>query len=245
LQTLGRRHDAGQIEKAVAGALRLGFSRINIDLINGYPGQDEKMLLEDLRRAIGLGVDHVSSYNFILEESAPGYAALSTLAGEEDEEWSRRCWELTEEWLCGRGGFRHYEVSNFARPGGECAHNAAIWRGGEYLGVGAAACGYLLGRRFGNTTNVAEYVAGNNRGAWSERLDGEAAARECAVFWLRLYEGIDLEDFRRRTGYDFFDLYRNCAESFLAEKVMECRDGRIRVTPEYMPVLDSILVDLV
>ena len=245
LRLLGRRHNAEQIERAVASASRLGFSRINIDLINGYPGQSEETLREDLRRAVELGVDHVSSYNFILEESASGYAALSALAGEEDEEWGRRCWDLTEEWLCGRGGFHHYEVSNFARSGGECAHNAAIWRGGEYLGVGASACSYLAGRRNGNTADVAAYVAGDNSEAWSECLDDDAAARECTVFWLRLYEGIDLEVFRRRTGRDFFDLYRGHAESLIAEGMMEYRDGRIRVLPEYMPVLDAVLVDLV
>ncbi len=245
LRMLGRRHNAEQIAEVAATASRLGFSRINIDLINGYPGQSEEALLEDLRRAIGLGVDHVSSYNFILEEDAPGYAALSALAGEEDEEWGRRCWEVTEEWLCVRGGFHHYEVSNFARPGGECAHNVAIWRGGEYLGIGASACSYLSGRRCGNTTHVGEYVAGNNSGAWSECLDGEAAARECAVFWLRLYEGIDLEIFRRRTGRDFFDLYSTQAESLIANGVMECQGGRIRILPEYMPILDAFLVDLV
>lgn len=245
LQLLGRRHDAACAEKAVAEALRLGYSRVSVDLINGYPGQSEAELVENLRRAVGLGVEHVSCYNFILEEDAAGYAALSALMGEEDEEWGRRCWDVTEEWLSGKGGFRHYEVSNFAKAGGECAHNLAIWRGGEYLGIGVAACSYLSGLRFGNGTDLREYVEGRGLDAWSERLEGEAAARECAVFWLRLYEGIDTEVFRQRTGYDFTALYGDRIDRLFAEGVMERVSGRIRVTAAFMPVLDAILVDLV
>lgn len=245
LRLLGRRHDAARAEAVVAEALRLGYSRVSVDLINGYPGQTEAELVEDLQRVVGLGVEHVSCYNFILEEDTAGYATLSALMGEEDEEWGRRCWDLTEEWLCARGGFTHYEVSNFAKPGGECAHNVAIWRGGEYLGVGVAACSYLSGLRFGNGTDLQEYLQGHGLTAWSERLEGEAAARECAVFWFRLYEGIDTDVFCQRTGYDFVALYGDRIERLLAEGVMERIGRRIRVKPAFMPVLDGILVDLV
>lgn len=253
LRLLGRRHDSARAEKVVAEAFRLGFSRISIDLISCWPGQTEQDLEEDLRRALGMGVEHVSCYTFMLEEGTPGYAAYSGMFRDDGGEWERRCWDLTEEWLCGRGGFRHYEVSNFARPGGECEHNTAIWRGGEYVGIGVAACGFLSGRRYGNVADLSAYLRFPAGGdvhaleAWSERLHVEEAARECAVFWLRLYEGVELALFRARTGVDFFALYGGRIEVLLSEGVMEyCGGGgRIRVKPEWMPVLDSLLVDLV
>src|SRR5208283_2742528 len=40
-------------------------------------------------------------------------------------------------------GFRHYEVSNFAKPGEEARHNLGYWRGDEYLGLGCAAFGFV------------------------------------------------------------------------------------------------------
>ncbi|MCD8138727.1 MAG: radical SAM family heme chaperone HemW [Planctomycetaceae bacterium] len=250
LRLLGRRHGVKEAVLAVETARRVGFSRISIDLINGYPGQTDADVAEDCRQALGLGVDHVSCYNFILEEDAPEYARLAAAAGEPDEERDRRFWDTVESWLCGMGGLHHYEISNFARKCEECRHNLAIWRGGEYWGIGLAACGYLGGRRYGNTTDLATYLEGESVGAiesWSERLTGEAAARERAVFWLRLYEGVDLARFRRETGYDFAALYGGRIEQSIRDGVMEYLDSgsRIRVAPAFMPVLDAILVDLV
>ncbi len=250
LRFLGRRHGVEEAVQAIETARRIGFRRISIDLINGYPGQSEADVAEDCRQAIDLGLEHVSCYNFILEEDAPGYARLAAAIGEPDDDRDRRVWDVVETWLCGRGGLNHYEISNFARKGEECRHNLAIWRGGEYVGVGLAACGYRDGRRYGNTADMQTYLDGRivaDIEAWSERLEGEAAARERAVFWLRLYEGVELSRFREETGHDFLSLYAGRIEAYLRDGVMEYLDGgtRLRVAPAWMPVLDAILVDLV
>ena len=41
-------------------------------------------------------------------------------------------------------GLHWYEVSNWARAGGECRHNLAYWRGDDWWGIGA---GRALARR--------------------------------------------------------------------------------------------------
>ncbi|MCD8349424.1 MAG: radical SAM family heme chaperone HemW [Planctomycetaceae bacterium] len=250
LKLLGRRHGVEEAVRAVETARRLGFTRISIDLINGYPGQSDADVVDDCRQALDLGVDHISCYNFILEEDAPDYTRLAAACGEPDDERDRRMWDSVESWLCGRGGLNHYEISNFARKGEECQHNLVIWRGGEYTGIGLSACGYRDGRRYGNTTDLETYLGARDCSgfeAWSERLVGESAARERAVFWFRLYEGVELSRFRDETGYDFLTLYSGRIEAYLRDGVMEYRENgsRLRVAPEWMPVLDAILVDLV
>ena len=42
-------------------------------------------------------------------------------------------------------GLQWYEVSNWARPGGQCRHNLAYWRGDDWWGVGP---GGALARRW-------------------------------------------------------------------------------------------------
>ena len=38
-------------------------------------------------------------------------------------------------------GYRHYEVSAYAKAERECRHNLNYWRFGDYLGIGAGAHG--------------------------------------------------------------------------------------------------------
>ena len=37
-------------------------------------------------------------------------------------------------------GLERYEISSFAKPGKECRHNLATWRGEDYTGIGDGAC---------------------------------------------------------------------------------------------------------
>ncbi|MDR1744536.1 MAG: radical SAM family heme chaperone HemW [Planctomycetota bacterium] len=257
LRLLGRRHDAPAALRAVDWAREIGFPNgVSIDLINGWPGQDDAMLREDIAIAASLPIQHISQYNFILEESASQYALYHSLLHEKDEEnkengedeRGKKYWDYIEEHL-EKKGFKHYETSNFSQPGFPCRHNVAIWKGGEYLGLGAGAHSHRAGRRFANCDDVETYV--NRSGfprdieAFSEQLKGEAKARECAVFWLRLFDGVELAEFAERTGYDFCDLYKKELPGLLSNSVMEMDNGRIRVARRYQPLLDMILMDLV
>lgn len=253
LRLLERRHDAETAAAVVARAAAMGFASVSVDLIMGWPGQTPAMLAEDLRRAVDLGIRHLSCYQLILEEDSRSYQKLASLSAGDGEDAARRLWDVCEEVMAG-GGFEHYETSNYARPGFRCRHNVNTWRGGEYLGLGLAAHSHLGGRRFANTADLGDYLAyaGNPERitAFSEKLEAEAKARETAVFWLRLFDGIEVEAFRRQTGYDLSRLYRRELPALLARGLLEqTRDAdgveRIRVPATLQPVLDSILVELV
>ena len=251
LRLLGRRHDAATAIGRIGEAKKIGFSSLSLDLINGWPGQTPEEWKEDLRKTVDLGVQHISCYTLILEEGSKSFAALSALTLEDDSgERARDFWEMTHDILAA-AGFVQYETSNFALPGYACQHNVHTWQGKEYLGVGVAAHSYLGGRRFANTDLVDAYLAcnfiTNACEIYSERLEPEARAKECAVFWLRLFEGIDAVEFKERTGFDFFALYRNELPGLLQQGILECDKNktRIRISERYQPILDSVLVDLV
>ena len=56
-------------------------------------------------------------------------------------------------------GYRHYEISNWARPGHESRHNLIYWRNEPYLGVGPGAHSRLGAYRFWTVLSPREYAS--------------------------------------------------------------------------------------
>jgi oxygen-independent coproporphyrinogen-3 oxidase len=139
LRLLGRRHDRAGALAAFRLARAAGFADLAGDLIFGLPAQPVARFRRSLDELCELGPEHVSVYNLTIEEGTP-FAAQAG-AGRlrlPDGGVQVEMYELAQERLAA-AGLRHYEVSNFARPGREAVHNGLYWRGAEYLGVGAAA----------------------------------------------------------------------------------------------------------
>lgn len=100
-----------------------------------------------LDRALALGADHISAYSLKLEPGTPLYRRAAAYAFP-DEELEEQMYAV----LCDkmrRAGLRHYEISNFARPGAECRHNLKYWTGKPYLGLGPAAHSISAGQADG------------------------------------------------------------------------------------------------
>jgi oxygen-independent coproporphyrinogen-3 oxidase len=106
-------------------------------------------------------------------------------------------------------GYAQYEVSAYAHPDRQCAHNLNYWRFGDYLGIGAGAHGKLsLGsgqeilRRW-KLKHPRDYLAA---AASPARIGGDeflTPARRPFDYMLnalRLVEGFRLRDFEARTG---------------------------------------------
>ena len=199
LQKVGRVHTAAQAADAVVRAVEVGFSSVSADVMVGLPGQRWATLRSTLVRLTELGVDHLSLYCLSLEEGTP----LATNPPDDlpPDDVQANLFEQATLFLENRG-FRQYEISNFALPGCECRHNASCWRGGEYLGLGAAASSHLQGRRFKNAADVEAYIR-NPTGVVEEveKLDARDKAAEEAMLRLRLVrEGLVLQDLDRRFG---------------------------------------------
>lgn len=250
LSLLERRHTAEQAERAVRLAREEGFEQINIDLIAGWPGQTRESLIDDCRRAVELGTTHLSCYMLIPDENTgfSGKVAARGLQFQSDGE-ARETWDTVEAALS--GAFRHYEVSNYAKAGCECRHNVATWKGGEYYGFGAAAHSHIGGSRYANCDSAEEYcrrvLAGESPVAFSETLPPPEKARETAVMWLRLTEGIDAAEYAERTGFTLEEVYAEFLPSLIERGMLQWNDTKttLQVTGEWYPLLDAVLVELV
>lgn len=187
LKLIGRAHDAAAFLKAYRLAVKY-FDNINIDLIAALPGQTKDSFLTGLEKVLFLKPEHISLYGLQVEEGTPlfrqGYSY--------DDAFYVDLLESAYKVLTSRG-FEQYEISNYARPGRESMHNINYWLGGEYLGLGAAAGGYLGGERYGNVTGVEEYISSVNKGkrpiAFKETLCGKAKIGEKIMTAFRYLKG--------------------------------------------------------
>ena len=142
LKVMHRIHSGAQAESAVHQALRV-FSNVNIDLIYGWPGQTLSDFADDLGRAVGLGIPHLSLYTLTFESRTPlGRAALRGKVDMQSDEHLAAMYDLACEML-GNAGYLHEEVSNWALPGSSCAHNWLYWDDAPFIGIGPGAHGYL------------------------------------------------------------------------------------------------------
>jgi oxygen-independent coproporphyrinogen-3 oxidase len=253
VKLLGRPHDPATAQRRVAAAAARGFHSVNIDLIAGWPMQTAAMLLADLAIAVNSGIKHLSCYELMrLPESELTRTMEAKAIQPQSDCEARKFWDLTERFL-GDHGFGHYEISNYSLPGFECRHNANAWKGGQYIGVGVAAHSHLLGARYWNVSDAAEYVRIISAGAspvdGSETLEPDEKAREIAVFWLRLSEGIDEAEFGEITGICLEHLYYKELPCLLGAGRLEWRiqSGRrfLRLTNQSYPVADAVLIDMV
>ncbi len=140
LRRLGRIHDSAQAEAAVKLAQDAGFDNLNLDLMYALPEQTLAMAERDLARAFALQPAHVSHYQLTLEPNTV-FAARPPQGIPDDD----AAWDIQEhcQTLLADAGYAQYEISAYARPGRQCAHNLNYWRFGDYLGIGAGAHGKL------------------------------------------------------------------------------------------------------
>ena len=230
IQTLKRRHTPEQVGRVVSLARAAGFDSISLDLMFAVPGQTPASWRRSLHAAIELGVDHVSTYGLTVEAGTP-YERWRAREPDAffDDSAEAELYAMAIEQLRG-AGYEQYEISNFARPGHSCRHNANYWANGDYLGFGVGAASYLGGERKAHTRSLDGYLdaALEHRPipSESERLEGPKRAAEAIMLALRTTQGFGLRDFKERYGVDVIRHYAPVVSRYsqagLLERVGDC-----------------------
>jgi oxygen-independent coproporphyrinogen-3 oxidase len=249
LAELGRLHSAREALDAVDVA-RTVFDRYSFDLIYARPGQTPQQWAIELTRALAEAGEHLSLYQLTIEPETP-FAALHA-AGKlktPDEDIARALYDTTQD-VCTAHGLPAYEISNHARPGGECRHNLIYWRAHEYAGVGPGAHGRLDidGERHATATEKRPEswlmrVEARGHGLVSDDvLTRPERCDEFLLMGLRLAEGIDLARYAELAGRALDPVrIASLHEHGLIETTPQ---GRLRVTLPGFPVLDAVVADL-
>jgi putative oxygen-independent coproporphyrinogen III oxidase len=198
LAVLDRLHTPGAPRRRVKEAKAAGFEHVNLDLIYGTPGESDADWLASLEAAVAAEPDHISAYSLIVEEGTRLAASIARgqLPAPDDDVLADR-YEMAEDVLSA-AGFSWYEVSNWSRPGGQCLHNLAYWRGDDWWGIGPGAHSHLAGLRWWNVKHPSAYAArlatSASPGQAREYLDAQARRAERVMLGLRLADGVDVAD---------------------------------------------------
>lgn len=238
LRLLGREHSPGQIARSVRILRAAGIPEVNIDLMFSLPGQSLRQWEHTLHAALELQPDHLSTYNLTYEEDTAFFRQFGARAG--DEETDADMFAMADSLLTAHG-YRHYEISNYAKEGRLSLHNLSYWRGEDYYGLGPGAYGTLEGVRYHNTENTKEYIAQLSRGclptASTESLTPSQRRTELLGLQLRTEEGLDARLLRPQDAA-FLDLLQQEGLAF------PVTGKRLRLTRKGMLLADEIAVRL-
>lgn len=233
LKRLGRIHDARAVYESVHLARQAGFHNLSLDLMYGLPEQTMEQLKASVEAAMSLELPHYSLYSLKIEENTPfhtWYEKGELVLPDEDAELAM--YEYIMEKMV-QNGYRHYEVSNFARPGFESRHNLTYWKNESYYGLGAGAHGYVNGVRHVNVMGVKEYIHATKKGL--PRLEEHVVSREEAmedfmIMGLRMLDGIENERFFRQFDKRPEDVFAKPLERAIDQGLLERTSYGYRLT---------------
>ncbi len=202
LNALGRIHDRDQALRAIEFAQR-HFENFNLDLMYGLPQQTLSEAQDDIRLALEIAPPHLSLYQLTLEQNTV-FAKFPPPVPDDDTVAEM------QDWIDGstaEAGYRHYEVSAYARPGRECRHNLNYWGFGDYLGIGPGAHSKISFPhrvvrqvRFRQPTSYLKHAAAGEFIAESTEVARDDLPFEFMLNAMRLTEGVPSHWFAERTG---------------------------------------------
>jgi oxygen-independent coproporphyrinogen-3 oxidase len=231
LARTGRKHTAETVARDVALLRDAGIANLNLDLIAGLPGQTRQSWDETLDWVERIGAPHASVY--MLEVDADSRLGAEILRGGErygaagvaPDEVIVELYQHAVDRLALQG-LERYEISNFALPGFESAHNLKYWMLEPYAGFGADAHSFDGQMRTKNVETAAEYVdrVGGGESPIAETTPADAVEERFFV-GLRLASGIRPrpEDWRR---------FQAPIQRFLSAGWLESNGHNLRLTSQ-------------
>ncbi len=195
LAVLDRTHNPENVIKATTWAREVGFEQVSADLIYGAPGESLEDWEATIDAALTLPITHISAYALIVESGTK--LAAQVKRGEviipEDDQTADKYLMADEKFR--KAGFNWYELSNWAKPDGECRHNIAYWEGADWWGLGPGAHSHLNGKRFWNVKHPTAYrerlEAKQSPIMDSEQLTLEEKESERVMLEIRLPRGLE------------------------------------------------------
>lgn len=214
------------------------FSNINIDLIYAVPNETIETLEKDIQLFLSLDIPHISTYSLMIEEHTKlGINNIIPIS----EELDQKMYETIEEFLS-NSGYKHYEISNYAKPGYESKHNLTYWKNNKYYGFGIGASGYIDDSRYTNTKNIKKYISGKYIQE-KEKITPVIDASNYAILGLRTISGINKKEFEtkfKKNFIEYFDIKQLIEENIILEN-----ETSYYLNPKYWYISNEILVKFI
>jgi len=246
LRWMNRAHNAQQAIHNLQLA-KSEFDNITMDLIYGSPLLTDEMWMQNVQRAVGLNIPHLSCYALTVEEKTPLHKNIALhKTVDVDSDKQARQFLLLMQWLRA-AGYEHYEVSNFAKSGFRSRHNSSYWKGIPYLGIGPSAHSFNGNERRWNAANNNAYIKGTSEGIpqrETEVLSSTQQLNETIMISLRTMEGIDLNKIQTIWSENERMRIENDLKKYVSNGLVKINNGRAQLTDEGMLRADGIASDL-
>lgn len=247
LKAIGRRHSALQATDSVHSAQEAGFKNISIDLIFALKNMTRERWQENLKRATELKVQHISAYCLTVEKGT----MLSTLVEKgkitlPDEIEQEEQFLMAEEYLT-KNRYEHYETSNYAIEGYRSKHNSLYWHNKPYLGLGASAHSFNLGKRRWNVASVNEYIdrINQNKTIFEEEiLTQKDHYNEYILSATRIKEGISTSHIRETFSKEIYSHFLLQLPKLLDNNLLQAQGDNYILTTKGILLSNQIAVSL-
>lgn len=251
LEEIGRIHDFDEFLGTYNMARKVGFKNINVDLMFGLPNQTIKDLSNSIDKIIQLNPEHISIYSLILEENTVLFNLIEQgkLILPSDEVERNMYWYIKNKLEL--SGYKHYEISNFAKEGYESKHNWNCWEQKQYVGFGVAAHSYLKDKRFSNIENLEQYI--NNiendnlekNYILHENQNIYDKKKEYMLLGLRKIDGVSIQKFKNKFDDNPIYLFRKELKKLIEEDLLEIDGDDIRLTNKGLDLANVVWEEFV
>ena len=239
LKILNRRHDSEKAIEAI-NILSKIFNNISVDLIYGLPLQTKDSYIETLKRIISQNINHISCYSLQVEKGTVLDQQVNTnKINVANDDLSAEMYKMTQKILL-ENDFENYEISNWSKENKLSEHNLKYWTMKPYIGIGPGSHSYIDNKRFSiikspkkyvdffkkpitNISSIREkilYLRENNFLDVYEKQLRENEILEFLMLNLRLRDGININNFKKRFDLDFEDLYLSKLDYFIKENII-------------------------
>ena len=247
LNEIGRIHNFNQFLDTYKWAREAEFKNINVDLMIGIPNQTIDDVKTSLEKVVSLKPEHISVYSLIVEDETPMKKLIESgklkLPDEEDE---RNQYKYTKNFL-ELNGYKHYEISNFAKPGFESKHNLNCWEQKQYIGLGVAAHSYINGVRYSNTISLEEYLNKDSKDIKEihETQTIDDMKKEYMLLGLRKIDGVQISKFEEKFGENPIYLFKNELKKLIQEGLLIIDLDNIKLTEKGLDLANIVWEEFV
>ena len=251
LKLIGRIHNFEEFLNTYEQTRKVGFDNINVDLMIGLPTQTIQDIKETLETVVELNPEHISVYSLIVEENTTMCDLIEQgklkLPNEETE---RNMYWYVKNFL-ELQGYKHYEISNFSKPGYESIHNLNCWKQKQYRGFGVAAHSYVDRVRFSNTESLNEYIENIENNNFEENITIQEKQsiieqqKEYMLLGLRKIEGVLIQDFKNKFADNPIFLFKEELQRLTDEKLIAIDYDRIKLTNKGLDLANLVWEEFV
>lgn len=240
LRALGRIHGFADFKTTLSDAREVGFENISADLMCGIPLQTRESFECSVETLASLDPEHISCYALTVEDGTNFGRRRDSLVLPDEDSVADMYSDMAK--ILGGCGFSRYEISNFSKPGRKSRHNIKYWKTDDYLGFGPAAHSYFAGKRFAHSRDIDAYLRGESIIIDVEDISRKTAENEYVMLGMRLAEGVDVTDFKRRFGRELLEAFQTVSK--YAPEYITLGENRVAFTEKGMMVSNFILSDI-